>query len=402
MRKQAVIMLVVLIFVALFCLFPRLFTFFTFTSNSDSLFGGGTVSVKQGDKDTAIAGAKHPLPLLNSALHQNGNLTKETETETEKEPATIALEEEEKIMVEQRDAMDTPASRAHTRYCEWNTTLDACREMLSLHLNNKQIWHFYGDSTMKKTIDGLFRQFRQPNVEDRENLSNIQTGSCRRRQAMNLMLQKHAEQPESIMEAKNWTHPDPLKGEGPCHKGLEKHLCTDCRGCISIMRGRSHTDYIEYLCIEFARDVELPTATTKTTQETLGLYLELLNETGSVCVANAGLHDMAIDPAPSPELYASNVRNYIQLLSRGCETIIWHGISAVLGWPDRPQTNILIMEWNTAVYSMIANEHPDVFIIDVMHKSENSAHLDNVHLLDPYYHELSGMYSSFMHDVVHQ
>jgi ABC-type glycerol-3-phosphate transport system permease component len=115
MRKQAVIMLVVLIFVALFCLFPRLFTFFTFTSNSDSLFGGGTVSVKQGDKDTAIAGAKHPLPLLNSALHQNGNLTKETETETEKEPATIALEEEEKIMVEQRDAMDTPADLALLR-----------------------------------------------------------------------------------------------------------------------------------------------------------------------------------------------------------------------------------------------------------------------------------------------
>jgi hypothetical protein len=203
------------------------------------------------------------------------------------------------------------------------------------------------------------------------------------------------------VESKNWTHPDPLKGEGPCHAGLEKHFCNDCQGCYSIMRGRT-TDYIEYLSIEYARDVELPTATTKTTQETLGLYLELLNETGSVCIANAGLHDMGIDPAPSPELYAANVRNYIQLLSRGCETIIWHGISAVLGHPAHPQTNILIKEWNGAVYSMIANEHPDVFIVDVMHKSENSVHLDNVHLEDPYYTALGGMYSSFMQDVVHQ
>jgi hypothetical protein len=47
---------VVLILVTVFCLF----TFNTFTSNSEFLFGGGTVSVKQEDKDTAITGGQGP------------------------------------------------------------------------------------------------------------------------------------------------------------------------------------------------------------------------------------------------------------------------------------------------------------------------------------------------------
>ena len=45
-----------------------------------------------------------------------------------------------------------------------------------------------------------------------------------------------------------------------------------------------------YLPVEFARDVEQPSPTTATTQESVGLYLK--QDPRDLCVVNAGTHDM--------------------------------------------------------------------------------------------------------------
>lgn len=280
------------------------------------------------------------------------------------------------------------------RQCEWNGTLDDCGELLSpiLFRNRTAVdlnanWHFFGDSTMWRMTREL--AFLKPFGTPYQRSGGTR---CDRLAYINKILKSRlGGYGGHIFSTKNWTQPDPLKAEGPVHFGKDNPMCTDCSGCNTV-RTHLHRPSFEYMATEYARDVELPSVSTTTTIETISLYLHRLNETGSVCVANAGLHDMGIAPVPSTEMYLENVLDYVKQLSLSCTNIIWIGMSATLDNPIAQQRNSLIALWNEAVYEGIAKLFPRVYVINLYNQSLGLPHLDNVHLNNEYYRDLAGLF----------
>jgi hypothetical protein len=146
-------------------------------------------------------------------------------------------------------------------------------------------------------------------------------------------------------------------------------------------------------------DVEQQTTDASTKQETLAHYLgnQRVPINDTVCVVNAGFHDMAIYPSISTDLYVYNVDVYVGLLEHSCGHIVWVGLSAVLGNKYKPQSNSLIKIWDNAVYQMLKRSHPEVFFLSVFKKSAATAHADNIHLeTEPYYNVLAGFFVDLM------
>jgi hypothetical protein len=66
---------------------------------------------------------------------------------------------------------------------------------------------------------------------------------------------------------------------------------------VQMRMGRDEQHFAEFLVVEFARDVEAPSLTTRTTQETVAKYLQTnysSSVSDTVWVANTGLHDMMV------------------------------------------------------------------------------------------------------------
>ena len=177
------------------------------------------------------------------------------------------------------------------------------------------------------------------------------------------------------------------------------------------------TKTIEFIVSAFARDVEVPSLTTKTTQETIALYLQRSystttpaaasstagkpaavavitttttsgtigsdggapsstlssavhntyhNDKNLVCIVNSGLHDMYI-PAPKSNKnmsitklhYIRNVKWYIYDLLLGtarCNLVVWITISATMDLKKYKQRNRRVYGWNQAIISMIQEQ----------------------------------------------
>jgi hypothetical protein len=275
-----------------------------------------------------------------------------------------------------------------TGYCEWGEDLEICYDLLKPQVPSPTtMWFFMGDST-------LFHVFRNYfGLEGFENLSR-QVKDDRDKLLY-----------YGFQRAENWTRPNLAKGEGPALFGLENPFNTDCRGCKNALlkykkRGSPTLFCAEFLTVEFARDVEFPTPQSNTSQETLSLYMDLKTEVskeGTVCVANAGLHDMDVAPITT-EVYVHNVREYLGLLQKHCSRIIWLSTSAVLNYERFSQRNDRIVQWNNAVLEMMSTTmDDDVIYMDVFNKSLHTKHEDNVHLdNNEYYRHLANMFSSLM------
>jgi hypothetical protein len=214
-----------------------------------------------------------------------------------------------------------------------------------------------------------------------------------------------------------WVYPSNLhRGEGPHSYGKQTPMCTDCSGCNNRKFGTQATNkpvvgdkqqqqqqqqqqpYMEFLAVEFSRDVEAqsPAMSLTTTQETVAFYLshKLDPPSSHVCVVNAGLHDMSLKGKTAPR-YADHVRRYLQLLEPQCHIVIWIACSATKGNP--PQTLERIQEWNAAAQDMIARDMPQVVYVDIWHKSLRTEHEDNVHLdAAAYYIPFANMFYKLM------
>merc|ERR1719494_1417948 len=91
-----------------------------------------------------------------------------------------------------------------------------------------------------------------------------------------------------MKRALQWSPPSTTV-EGPLKNGLENHFCSDCSGCRGFIYESPFMD-IEYIPVEFAKDVEVQTDDTRTTQETVAKYLKSTTRETIVFV-NTGLHD---------------------------------------------------------------------------------------------------------------
>eukprot|EP00037_Helgoeca_nana_P016689 m.156899 g.156899 ORF g.156899 m.156899 type:complete len:261 (-) comp23642_c1_seq1:167-949(-) len=210
-----------------------------------------------------------------------------------------------------------------------------------------------------------------------------------------------------------WAKPNFTRGEGPVSFGLKHPRFQDCSGCNAQILtcplegpqsqcARQRT-LITYFVVEFARDVESPTIVTNTTQETvvkameLRIQLEPLAPMPTVCVVNAGLHDMAI-PNITDSVYCENVVWYLRLLQRVCDHTVWVQTTAVfLKWPHvgvlHPQRTDRIKLWNLLVERAITLEFGRaVTIMDVFAASVRWPHEDNVHLNRHWYDALGTVF----------
>ena len=100
--------------------------------------------------------------------------------------------------------------------------------------------------------------------------------------------------PGSSNATLEWRAPAWSLLEGPIANGLENHGCTD-------MRSAGSTSFqcekvaIEFLAVEFTRDVEVQAGPYATTQEALAHYLRNLSSPAPAAVViNTGIHDVAL------------------------------------------------------------------------------------------------------------
>ncbi|CAG2205017.1 unnamed protein product [Mytilus edulis] len=153
----------------------------------------------------------------------------------------------------------------------------------------------------------------------------------------------------------NWTKPSSI--EGPVWYGLTHPFCTDCSKCNSALFHCGETK-IEYISVEYARDVEIQSTIGNTTQEAVSLYLN--SSFTNVCVVNSGIHDMML-PALTDQLYVQNVQFYVQHLVHTCQNVIWISTTAVRGDKIFPQNNRRIQLWNRLIKGMIRDKFPKLY-----------------------------------------
>ena len=141
---------------------------------------------------------------------------------------------------------------------------------------------------------------------------------------------------------------------------------------------------MEFLPVEFAKDIELQTVedTTKsmTTQQHVGRYLAQHRK--DVCVVNTGLHDAQLDD--QERNFARNVFVYLELIKPGCDRIVWITGTAVRGDRGKVQNNDDILRRNRKVMEILAPA-PGVSVVDVFEPSLTWEHADNVHLAHSWY-----------------
>ncbi|XP_063405662.1 uncharacterized protein LOC134689619 [Mytilus trossulus] len=153
---------------------------------------------------------------------------------------------------------------------------------------------------------------------------------------------------------KKWTKPSKI--EGPHMYGLNHSFFTDCYGCNSELFDCGK-QYFEYISVEFARDVEIQTPTSYTTQGAISQYLQL--NVYAVCVVNSGIHDMAL-PHLTDQQYVKHVHFYVQQLVNSCQNVTWMSITAVRGDKGFPQNNRRIHLWNMLIKDMLRKNFPKI------------------------------------------
>eukprot|EP00980_Cylindrotheca_fusiformis_P013770 scaffold3556_cov190-Cylindrotheca_fusiformis.AAC.5 len=271
------------------------------------------------------------------------------------------------------------------RFCEWNSTLQACREMLLNVVHKAPSWVFLGDTSMAKVADFISQKWPL----DPYNATSFRN-SCRNLDYYGLLPPKQG-----------WTAPNSSLGEGPINRGIASPYCTDCETCWNVLLEvpskslEEEESYVEYLVVEYSRDVSLPTDISTTTQETAAYYLG--RKSPAVCIVNIGLHDAAIAPPVSDDLFLRNADLFLGLLQQSCKHVIWIGLSAVVESPLIPQKNCRLKRWNTKMLELIHKRNYDnVSVIDVWKKTMNTDHIAFLAMEERFYFTLARLFISLM------
>jgi len=222
---------------------------------------------------------------------------------------------------------------------------------------------FLGDSTMKYLAETFKTFFPKGSVTKRSD-------NCHTIEEM-LMMERAA----------YWS--PPTSTEGPLKNGLENNFCSDCSGCMGFLYESQYMD-IQYIPVEFARDVELQSSDTRTTQETVVKYLKATSRE-TILFVNTGLHDCAILDC-NFTVYEHNLKWYMQLLVDIKHiTVVWIQTNAVQGMLAFPQKNDRIERMNQIAVGVC----DDVGVVSIVNTFDMSKHewalqnlfVDNVHLL---------------------
>jgi hypothetical protein len=309
--------------------------------------------------------------------------------------------------------------------------------------NNKNLryWYFMGDSTMGQMFTqlvGLFHPTKKL-VFGGGNTTYYTATTLKESRAHCDVVSDYYKLPRGPIS--NWTYPNHAIFEGPNWGtiGPGTEYCMDCQGCyhhqvrltaskVTTTRKRrqrtttttrrvstsnnenENTDddafFLENLVVEFPLDVESPTITTRTTQETVILYIEQQQEqrrqerqqerkkeqaekkksrnmeldmendtvisdiddidddddddttTATVCVVNTGIHSQIFRSMPA-EPYVEQTLDFLSLLqSTVCGTIIWVTTSATMDVERYAQKNWRLEEWNAKLEHAIVTQQP--------------------------------------------
>jgi len=267
-------------------------------------------------------------------------------------------------------------------FCAWRDdgTLQNCTQLLAEPTSSAKKFYFLGDSTIFRLYNALATE-----TDKNHTVVKMQQGVDK---------WTYLEMPHTDDERfDNWFKPNITKGEGPVtFAGWPWRM--DCSTCGNVLiELMTNGVQAEWLGVEYTRDVSFPTNVTKTTQETVGLYMQQqsikhgITKEQTVCIASAGLHDFKIANFTT-EMHLANVRDYQHILRQHCGVMIWKGISAVGGRGNQPQSNEKIHIWNGLVLEQMKKERNEAigqsksstFFLDVFDKSLKTRHSDNTHL----------------------
>jgi len=294
------------------------------------------------------------------------------------------------------------------RRCTWNETMKECYELLSQHvfgddnvyhhhrpsLESKWItkWYFLGDSTMHRLLAAWLAH----------HLPHIRT------------LAKMLRSRHRYYSVKTSSYVPPQGFEGPFHRHIApysmestsfKNIWVD----INATTTANASIQAEWLGVEYALDVELPSEHGRTTQETTAWYVRKQEHQKTLpgrtaCVVATGHHDLNFRNLSALE-YAHYVQDYLELMTASCRTahesnpsihppplLVWINLSAVKGYRAFPQQNDRIRAFNQAVEDILPHQW---IYLDVYPRSCFSKHIDNIHLdQETYYWPLANLFWS--------
>mmetsp|Transcript_27805 Transcript_27805/g.55683 ORF Transcript_27805/g.55683 Transcript_27805/m.55683 type:complete len:390 (+) Transcript_27805:339-1508(+) len=295
------------------------------------------------------------------------------------------------------------------RYCELGSSKTSndsieCYNLLSSHLSSKPAWHFLGDSQMGMLMTKVLSEY--PYKISKKKVASERCGFLDYCQ-----LEKCSE----------WIPSSKNKTQGPFMFGLEHPFCSDLSwfrnnkvetetenigdGIITVS-SIAHK-FTEYLVVEYASDVEQQSKTTKTTQQSVTLYMEQnlkdhnLSTIDSICIVNTGLHDQHMcnykTEVDCLDAYRTNVQEYLRLLDRVCGNIVWISTTPVANDVGNIQNNNRTLEWNKAVKSLLETYYVEKsFYVDTWKRALNYTHTDNVHFKVPYYTTVANLFKSII------
>jgi hypothetical protein len=303
-----------------------------------------------------------------------------------------------------------PFTHHPEKYCAWRTNIKDCLEMLRQPMRESSSWVFLGGP---ETVGlAYYMSLKWPSSMPSSNSKfNV---TSRRNPCQNLLY--YGFPPPNH----GWIPPDPSKGEGPVLFGLENPYCMDCKKCWNVLledaspfrssllspppfaaaagadvatkaNNRERRRGIEYLVVEYARDVSIQTLVTNTTQETAAYYLGM--QRPDVCVVSVGLWDAAIGPPIPQSVFVNNVDRYFGLLQRVCRNVVWISIPAVVEDKSIPQKNCQLQEWNAAVLKLLNRRgYNNFYVIDIWDKSLETDHVGYVVLHKKWYATLARLF----------
>lgn len=273
--------------------------------------------------------------------------------------------------------------------CRWEGDNRECLQLLRSRIpqpHHNQRWAFFGDSTMKR----LTAKLKGLNEGVRCKCSTKTTNRCKMYATF------------GFSKAATWT--PPRSGfEGPGKFGLQNPQCQDCSGCNSVLSQCEivpcNFSTMSYFSTEYARDVEIQTTVTNTTQETIALYLKNQKalQYPFTCVVNVGLHDMGMKNA-SADRVVENIDWFMMQLRPSCGKLVWIQTTATLNSGNYSQTTNMTKYVNDRVAGLLSKTE-DMrnwsMIVDPFEFSKNWSHVDNVHMDESWYTHFADLFLKF-------
>ena len=245
-----------------------------------------------------------------------------------------------------------------------------------------------GDSMMSRTIPEVVRQLEA--VLQEQGVCKLISTGARCGEASSILGLELPSSNRTITAG----HILPGPNEGPTLYGAENPGCRDCSGCDAVFYKCAELR-IDFIAVEWARDVELQTSRFNTTQEVVTKE-HFVKDPPDLIIFNTGAHDLHLVPQREWVPYKTNLKWYAELLlSRNCHLFFvtsTHIQDALVPSPyNLHTTNQNIQHANCIAMTIMA----ELWIpyLDAYQMSSGdypiSVHTDGIHFDTVYYQQLS-------------